>query len=132
MGNMSSTLNNLAALYIEVKKPEKAEKYILRAIELERQAKTPGKLAVRLGKAGGGAGADQGNRQPRHHAEGAQTTGGQQHHGTGDLRLPQRPGGRVTTLVCRSAPPPQRTTTARKGNVSLLSVMTAPSFRLYS
>ena len=49
--NLSSTLNNLAALYISAQKPRAAEKYILRAIELERQLNHPKTLAIRLGKA---------------------------------------------------------------------------------
>lgn len=49
--NMSSTLNNIASIYLASKKPKKAESYILRAIELERELNNPAKLAIRMGMA---------------------------------------------------------------------------------
>ena len=46
---LSSSLNNLATLYLGNRQPEMAEKYILRAIEIEQQLDRPRKLATRFG-----------------------------------------------------------------------------------
>ena len=49
--SISSSLNNLAALYLATDQPETAQQYILKAITIERKLDRPATLAIRLGMA---------------------------------------------------------------------------------
>ncbi len=51
LANISSSLSNLAALYLAIGQPKAAEKFILEAIDTEKQLNRGDKMAIRLGMA---------------------------------------------------------------------------------
>ena len=51
LANISSSLSNMAALYLSISQPEAAEKFILEAINVEKQLNRSDRMAIRLGMA---------------------------------------------------------------------------------
>ncbi|MBO7142925.1 MAG: response regulator [Bacteroidales bacterium] len=51
LANLSSSLSNLAALYLAIGQPKAAERFILEAIDTEKQLNRGDKMAIRLGMA---------------------------------------------------------------------------------
>ncbi len=51
LANISSSLSNLAALYLAIGQPQAAERFILEAIDTEKQLNRGDKMAIRLGMA---------------------------------------------------------------------------------
>ena len=48
---MSSSLNTLAGIYMSMRQPQEAEKYVLKAIDFAKKANNPQRLAVLHGMA---------------------------------------------------------------------------------